>query len=134
VESLDVLADAFANAPVRRSGRYLVGVAIVVTAAACASETLPDTAAMPNGALNTNGDIDVPSADVAAYDCAHVIKGDPARAADAIAPLEYTGGKPNTFSRWVIMPSLYRAPMLQSREILRRFVGIGPDGAIPSGW
>jgi hypothetical protein len=36
------------------------------------------------------------------------------------------GGKLNTSPRWVIMPSLYRAQMLQSREIVRQFVGISP--------
>lgn len=97
-----------------------------MTVAACASQTLPDTATMPNGALNTNGDIDLRSLDVARYDFAHAIKGDPARAADAIAALDYMGGKLNTSPRWVIMPSLYRAQMLQSREIMRQFVGISP--------
>jgi hypothetical protein len=107
-------------------GRHLLAVAIVMTMAACASETLPDTATMPNGALNTNGDIDLRSLDVARYDFAHAIKGDPARAAEAIAAVDYMGGKLNTSPRWVIMPSLYRAQMLQSREILRQFVGISP--------
>jgi hypothetical protein len=107
-------------------GRHLLAVAVVVTAAACASDTLPDTATMPDGALNTNGDIDIRSLDIAAYDFAHPIKGDPAQAADAIAALDYMGGKLNTSPRWVIMPSLYRAQMLESREILRQFVGIRP--------
>jgi hypothetical protein len=107
-------------------GRHILALAIVVTVTACASETLPDTATMPFGALNTNGDIDVRSLDVAAYDFAHRIKGDPAQAADAIAALDYMGGKLNTSPRWTIMPSLYRAQMLQAREIMRQFVGISP--------
>jgi hypothetical protein len=107
-----------------RYGRHLLAVAIVVTVAACASVALPDTATMPNGALDTNGDIDIRSLDVAAYDFAHAIKGDPAQAADAIAALDYMGGKLNTSPRWVIMPALYRDQMLQSRNLLRQFVGI----------
>ncbi len=121
------------RSPLSRSfglGRRLLSVAIVATVAACASETLPDTATMPNGALNTNGDIDIRALDIAAYDFAHAIKGDPAQAADAVAALDYMGGKLNTSPRWVIMPSLYRDQMLQSREILRQFVGINP--AAPS--
>jgi len=108
-------------------GRHILAVAIVLTVAACASETLPDTATMPYGALNTNGDIDIRSLDVAAYDFAHRIKGDPAQAAEAIAALDYMGGKLNTSPRWTIMPSLYRAQMLQAREIMRQFVGISPN-------
>jgi hypothetical protein len=108
------------------AGGHLLAVAAVVTVAACASETLPDTATMPNGALNTNGDIDIRSLDIAAYDFSHPIKGDPAQAADAIAALDYMGGKLSTSPRWVIMPSLYRVQMLQSREILRQLVGISP--------
>jgi hypothetical protein len=111
-------------------GGHLIAVAAVVTVTACANDILPDTATMPDGALNTNGDVDVRSLDVAAYDFAHTNKGDPARAADAIAALDYMGGKLNTSPRWVIMPSLYRDQMLQSREILRQFVGISP--AAPS--
>ena len=113
-----------------RISGHLIAVAVVVTVAACANVIPPDTATMPNGALNTNGDVDVRSLDVAAYDFAYAIKADPARAADAIAALDYMGGKLNTSPRWVIMPSLYRDQMLQSRGILRRFVGISP--AAPS--
>ena len=54
-------------------GRHFLAVALVVTMAACASEILPDTATMPNGALNTNGVIDLRSLDVAADDFAHAI-------------------------------------------------------------
>jgi hypothetical protein len=110
-------------------GSRLLSIAFVVTLAACVSEPLPDTATMPNGALNTNGDIDIRSLDVAAYDFAHTMKGNPARAADAIAALDYLGGKLNTSPRWVIMPSLDRVQMLQSREILRQFVGISPTAS-----
>jgi hypothetical protein len=104
-------------------GRRILAAAIVVTVAACASEVIPDTATMPFGALNTNGDIDLRSLDIAAYDFAHPIKGDPAQTAEAIAAVDYMGGKLNTSPRWVIMPSLYRAEMLQSRGIMRQFVG-----------
>jgi hypothetical protein len=110
-------------------GSRLLSIAFVVMLAACASESLPDTATMPDGALNTNGDIDLRSLDIAAYDFAHTIKGDPARAADAIAALDYLGGELNTSPRWIIMPSLARAQMLQSREILRQFVGISPTAS-----
>jgi hypothetical protein len=107
-------------------GRRILAAAIVVTVAACASEVIPDTATMPSGAPNTNGDIELRSLDIAAYDFAHPIKGDPAQAAEAIAAVDYMGGKLNTSPRWVIMPSLYRAEMLQSRGIMRQFVGISP--------
>jgi hypothetical protein len=107
-------------------GRRILAAAIVVTVAACASEVIPDTATMPFGALNTNGDIDLRSLDIAAYDFAHPIKGDPAQTAEAIAAVDYMGGKLNTSPRWVIMPSIYRVQMLQSRGIMRQFVGISP--------
>ncbi len=110
----------------KRFPGQILAVAIVVMVAACASETLPDTATMPYGALNTNGDIDIRSLNVAAYDFAYPIKDDPAEAAEAIAAVDYMGGKLNTSPRWVIMPSLYRAQMLQARIILRQFVGISP--------
>jgi hypothetical protein len=109
-----------------RFPRHILAVAIVIGLAACASGSLPDTATMPYGALNTNGDIDVRSLDVAAYDFSYPIKNDPAKAAEAIAAVDYMGGKLNTSPRWVGMPSLYRLQMLQARKILRQFVGISP--------
>jgi hypothetical protein len=109
-----------------RHWRRLFSVAVVLTLAACARETLPDTATMPAGALGTNGDIDVRSLDIAGYDFAHAIKGDPAQAAEAIAALDYMGGKLSTSPRWIDMPPLDRDQMLQARNTLRQFVGISP--------
>jgi len=109
-----------------RRCRRLLSVAVLLTVAACASDPLPDTATMPDGALGTNGDIDVRSLDIAGYDFAHAMKGDPAQAADAIAALDYMGGKLNTSPRWIAMPPLDRAQMLQARNSLRQFIGISP--------
>ena len=102
--------------------------------AGCSSEAyrLPSTAIMPAGALNTNGDEDVRSLDVAAYGFAHAnqLKGNPALAASTVAALDYMGGQLNTSPRWVYMPGLYRLQMLQSRDIVRGVLGISP--AVPS--
>jgi hypothetical protein len=83
----------------------------------------PSTAVMPQGALGTNGDIDVRSLDIAAYSFGHVIRN-PAEAADAIAALDYVGGELNTSPRWIGMDPLTRAQMLQARETLRSDIGI----------
>jgi hypothetical protein len=94
--------------------------------ASCAAETTsPSTAIMPAGALSTNGDIDVRSLDVAAYAFGRPLRNDPAKAANAIAALDYMGGELNTSPRWTTtMPSLFRAQMLQSREVIRSYVGV----------
>jgi hypothetical protein len=76
-------------------GRRVFAAAIILTVAACASEVIPDSATMPFGALNTNGGIDLRSLDIAAYDFAHPIKGDPAQTAEAIAAVDYMGGTPH---------------------------------------
>jgi hypothetical protein len=95
---------------------------------------LPSTAVMPAGALNTNGDIDVRSLDVAAYGFGHYdeLKGDPALAASTVAALDYMGGQLNTSPRWVDMPGLFRLQMLQSRDIVRGVLGISPTAAYAS--
>ena len=92
----------------------------------CAAETAPpSTAVMPNGALGTNSDIDVRSLDVASYAFGRPLRNEPARAADAVAALDYMGGELNTSPRWAtMMPSLFRLQMLQSREIIRQYIGI----------
>jgi len=112
----------------------LIGAAAVVMLAGCSSDVyrLPSTAVMPAGALNTNGDIDVRSLDVAAYGFGHYdeLKGDPALAASTVAALDYMGGQLNTSPRWVNMPGLYRLQMLQSRDIVRGVLGISPT--VPS--
>jgi hypothetical protein len=84
----------------------------------------PSTAMMPLGALGSNGDPDIRSLQIAAYDFAHPILNDPAEAADAIAALDYMGGKLNSSSRWIDMDGLWAQQMLQSRQTMRRFVGI----------
>jgi hypothetical protein len=93
--------------------------------AACSYvDPAPSTAIMPAGALGTNGDIDVRSLDIAAYSFGQVIRNNPAEASDAIAALDYMGGKLNTSPRWIGMDSLTRAQMLDARETLRSYVGI----------
>jgi hypothetical protein len=108
----------------------LIGVAAISMLAACAEDSyrLPSTAVMPAGALNTNGDIDVRSLDIAAYGFGHYdeMKGNPAMAADTVAALDYMGGQLNTSPRWVSMPALFRLQMLQSRDIVRGVLGISP--------
>jgi hypothetical protein len=112
----------------------LSSLAALVMLAGCSSEVyrLPSTAVMPAGALNTNGDIDIRSLDVAAYGFGHYdeLKGDPALAANTVAALDYMGGQLNTSPRWVNMPGLYRLQMLQSRDIVRGVLGISPT--VPS--
>ncbi|WP_284945474.1 hypothetical protein [Acidisoma cladoniae] len=114
-----------------RSGLVL-SAALMAGLAACAIATPPPSVAiMPPGALGTNGDIDTRSLDVAAYDFAHHMQNDPARAADAVAALDYMGGQLNVSPRWMtMMPALFRLQMLQSRESLRQYVGI--NAAAPS--
>ena len=112
----------------------LVGAAALATLAGCSSDVyrLPSTAVMPAGALNTNGDIDVRSLDIAAYGFGHTgeMKGNPAMAANTVAALDYMGGQLNTSPRWVEMPGLFRLQMLQSRDIVRGVLGISPT--VPS--
>ncbi len=112
----------------------LAGAAALVMLAGCSDDVyrLPSTAVMPAGALNTNGDIDVRSLDVAAYGFGHYdeMKGDPALAASTVAALDYMGGQLNTSPRWVNMPGLFRLQMLQSRDIVRGVLGISPT--VPS--
>lgn len=108
----------------------LVGAAALSLLGACSNDLyrLPDTAIMPAGALNTNGDIDVRSLDIAAYGFGHYreMQRNPAMAADTVAALDYLGGALNTSPRWVNMPSLWRLEMLQSRNIVRGVLGISP--------
>jgi hypothetical protein len=107
--------------------RLLLSAAMIVGLVGCGAATrLPSTAVMPNNALGSNGDPDVRSIQVAAYEFAHPLT-DPARSADAVAALDYIGGQLNTSPRWVSMPGLFRAQVLQSREIIRAYVGISPD-------
>jgi hypothetical protein len=112
----------------------LIGIAALSMLAACSEDVyrLPSTAVMPAGALNTNGDIDVRSLDVAAYGFGHYdeMKGNPAMAASTVAALDYMGGQLNTSPRWVNMPGLFRLQMLQSRDIVRGVLGISPT--VPS--
>jgi hypothetical protein len=79
---------------------------------------------MPPGALGTNGDIDTRALDIAAFDFGTTMRNDPARAADAIAALDYMGGALNTSPRWIGMDPLTRLQMLQARETVRSYVGI----------
>jgi hypothetical protein len=110
------------------------GAAALATMAGCSSDVyrLPSTAVMPVGALNTNGDIDIRSLDIAAYGFGHYdeMKGNPAMAASTVAALDYMGGQLNTSPRWVSMPGLFRLQMLQSRNIVRGVLGISPT--VPS--
>ena len=112
----------------------LVSAAALVMLAGCSNDVyrLPSTAVMPAGALNTNGDIDVRSLDIAAYGFGHYdeMKGNPAMAASTVAALDYMGGQLNTSPRWVSMPGLFRLQMLQSRDIVRGVLGISPT--VPS--
>jgi hypothetical protein len=112
----------------------LLGAAALVMLGGCSEDAyrLPSTAIMPAGALNTNGDIDVRSLDVAAYGFGHYdeMKGNPALAASTVAALDYMGGQLNTSPRWVNMPGLFRLQMLQSRDIVRGVLGISPT--VPS--
>jgi hypothetical protein len=119
----------------KRIAVLLGALAVVVVALAGCSEDvyrLPSTAVMPPGALNTNGDVDVRSLDVAAYGFGHYdeLKGNPALAATTVAALDYMGGQLNTAPRWVNMPGLFRLQMLQSRNIVRGVLGISPT--VPS--
>jgi hypothetical protein len=95
-------------------------------------ESAPSTAVMPLGALHSNGDIDVRALDVASYSFGHwrAMQGDPAMAAEAVAALDYMGGKLNTSPRWSVMPSIFRMNMLTSRNAVRAQLGIGRD--VPS--
>jgi hypothetical protein len=106
----------------------MLGVAALTVLAACSDGVyrLPSTAVMPAGALNTNGDIDVRSLDIASYGFGHYdeMKGNPAMAASTVAALDYMGGQLNTSPRWVGMPALFRLQMLQSRDIVRGVLGI----------
>jgi hypothetical protein len=114
-------------------GRRILAAAIVVTVAACASEVIPDTATMPFGALNTNGDIDLRSLDIAAYDFAHPIKGDPAQAAEAIAAVDYMGGQVEhlaTLGHHAVYLPRPDAPIARSSATVRRHQ---PGGTIPGG-
>ena len=112
----------------------LVGAAALALVAGCSDDVyrLPSTAVMPAGALNTNGDIDVRSLDIASYGFGHYdeMKGNPAMAANTVAALDYMGGQLNTSPRWVGMPALFRLQMLQSRDIVRGVLGISPT--VPS--
>ena len=112
----------------------LLSAAAVAMLAGCSSDIyrLPSTAVMPAGALNTNGDVDVRSLDVAAYGFGHYdeLKRNPAMAASTVAALDYMGGQLNTSPRWVSMPGLFRLQMLQSRDIIRGELGISPT--VPS--
>jgi hypothetical protein len=112
----------------------LLGAAAIAMLAGCseASYRLPSTAVMPAGALNTNGDIDVRSLDIAAYGFGHYdeMKGNPALAASTVAALDYMGGQLNTSPRWVNMPGLFRLQMLESRDTVRGVLGISPS--VPS--
>jgi hypothetical protein len=111
-----------------KHGRVLLIGAVLVALAGCVLQTtLPDTAAMPPGALGTNGDIDVRSLTVAAFDFGQPLRGQPAQAADGIAALDYMGGKLNTSPRWADMSPLYRDQMLQAREVMRRYIGISEN-------
>lgn len=105
---------------------------LALAACASATDSLPSTAVMPPGALHTNGDIDVRALNVAANDFGHwrAMQGDPARAADAVAALDYMGGELNTAPRWVAMPSIFRLNMLRSREAVRAQLGISNE--VPS--
>ncbi len=106
----------------------LLGAAALALTAGCSDSLyrLPDTAVMPPGALNTNGDIDVRSLDVAAYGFSHYkqMRSNPALAASSVAALDYMGGRLNTSPRWVTMPALYRLQMLEARETVRGVLGI----------
>lgn len=106
----------------------LLGAAALALTAGCSADLyrLPDTAVMPAGALNTNGDVDVRSLDVAAYGFGHYdeMRRNPALAASSVAALDYLGGQLNTSARWVNMPALFRLQMLRSREIVRGVLGI----------
>jgi hypothetical protein len=110
----------------------LVGAAALAMLAGCSADVyrLPSTAIMPTGALQTNGDIDVRSLDVASFGHYDELKGNPALAANTVAALDYMGGQLNTSPRWVYMPGLFRLQMLQSRNIVRGKLGISPT--VPS--
>jgi hypothetical protein len=120
-----VPSSPLANTGCMKSIALLLMAASLAGLAACVHiDPAPSTAEMPPGALGTNGDIDVRSLDVAAYAFAHVIRNDPAGAADAMAALDYMGGELNTNPRWIGMDPLTRSQMLQARETLRAYIGI----------
>ncbi|GAB0113861.1 hypothetical protein [Acidisoma sp. C75] len=106
-----------------------------LTLAACADVHVrdPSTAVIQPAALHTNGDVDVQALNIAGYDFGHwrQMQGDPAMAAEAVATLDYMGGKLNTAPRWITtMPSIFRLNMLRAREQVRAYLGIG--SAVPS--
>lgn len=92
----------------------------------------PDTAVMPPGALGTNGDVDVRALDIAAFDFAHAIKGNPSKAATAVAALDYLGGELNSSPRWIDMDALTRLEMLDWRKQMRAQLGINATASAQS--
>ncbi len=102
--------------------------------AACAIHPTapPDTAVMPGAALGTNGDVDVRALDIAAFDFAHAIVGDPAKAALAIACLDYMGGELNSSPRWIGVDPLTRLQMLDWRKQMRVEIGISATASSQS--
>jgi hypothetical protein len=101
--------------------------AILAGLAGCSTISIPSTATMPDGALGSNGDTDVRSLQVAAYDFSHPMVNDPAEAVNAIAALDYMGGKLNSSPRWLDMPGLWSLEMLKSRQKVRQFIGISEN-------
>lgn len=112
----------------------VAGLASALLLGACAQDVyrLPSTAVMPLGALQTNGDVDVRALNIAAYGFGHwqEMQGNPAMAAEAVAALDYMGGKLNTSPRWTSMPAIFRMNMLRSRDEVRGQLGIATD--VPS--
>lgn len=92
-------------------------------------EAPPDTAQLPPGAFGTNGDQDVAALDVAALGFAHAIIGNPAKAAYAVAALDYLGGELNSNPRWVSMDPLVRLEMRDWRKTMRAEIGISPTAS-----
>jgi hypothetical protein len=113
--------------------RRAVVVLLAAGLTACAQATPPpSTAVMPPGALGTNGDIDIRSLNLAAFDFGKTMLNDPARAADAIAALDYMGGELNSSPRWTGMDPLTRIQMLQARQTIRAFVGVSQTASSQS--
>lgn len=111
----------------------LLASSLALSACAGMQAQAPSTAVVAPAALHTNGDVDVQALNIAAYDFGHwrEMQGDPAMAAEAVATLDYMGGKLNTAPRWSLaVPALFRMNMLAARNKVRAYLGIGE--AVPS--
>jgi hypothetical protein len=108
--------------------RVMAALLLCASVAACAPTPPPDTARVRSSQFDTNGDVDIYSANVAQWYFADPgrARNDPVDALRAVAALDYLAGELSSNPRWTFVSPLTKDLLLNARLEVRQQIGVVP--------